>query len=148
MTKSQTAKYWREWSKVRKLLVDLGDFSTSDADQERHEIHVRALGADKSSKALTNRDLDAIFDHFESYLILLSGPQSGPSRAELQPVKRLIWAINKLGLPAPYIEAICRDQFHTSDWQALSAEQLSKLRFTLVSRSRRKAAAARSSDPF
>ena len=136
MTKSQTAKYWREWAKVRRLLVDLGEFSKEDADQERHQIHLRALGQDKSSKALTNRDLDAIFDHFESYLVLLAGPQSGPSRAETQPAKRLIWAIDHLRLPAPYIEAISRDQFGTPAWQTLTADQLTKLRFTLVSRAR------------
>jgi hypothetical protein len=140
MTKSQTAKYWREWAKVRKLLLDLGEFSKEDADQERHEIHIRALGQDKSSKALTNRDLDAIFDHFESYLVLLAGPQSGPSRADSQPVKRLLWAIDQLGLPAPYIEAISHDQFGTQEWRKLTAEQLTKLRFTLAARARHKAA--------
>jgi hypothetical protein len=143
MTKSQTSKYWREWSKVRKLLLELGEFSKEDADQERHEIHIRALGQDKSSKALTNRDLDAIFDHFESYLVLLSGPQIAPPRAETQPAKRLIWAIDQLHLPPPYIEAISTDQYGRADWRNLPADQLSKLRFTLAARARKKAAAGR-----
>lgn len=141
MTKAQSSLYWRTWSKVRKVLIEMGGYSKEDADAERHEIHRQALGNDKSSTALNNRDLDAILDHFQSYLVLADGPRKGPTRAETQPVSRLIWAINQTGLPEPYIESIARDQFGTSDWRALNEAQLSKLRFTAVSRAaaRRKA---------
>jgi hypothetical protein len=149
MTPAQTKKYWREWSKVRKVLTELGDFSKADADEERHEIHRRALGQDKSSKALTNRDLDAIFDHFQSYLVLLQGPTTGPTRADTQPLKRILWAIDHLGLPTAYIESIARDQFGSGDWRALTLDQLTKLRFTLASRqaSRRRKAAQAATSP-
>jgi hypothetical protein len=141
MTKAQSSLYWRTWSKVRKVLIDFGGYSKEDADAERHEIHRQALGNDKSSTALTNRDLDAILDHFQSYLVLADGPSTGPSRAASQPVSRLIWAISQTGLPEPYLESIARDQFGTSEWRKLDEHQLAKLRFTAVSRAaaRRKA---------
>ncbi len=31
MTKAQTARYWRDWSQIRKMLVEMGDFSKEDA---------------------------------------------------------------------------------------------------------------------
>lgn len=142
MTKAQTSLYWRTWSKVRKTLIELGGYSKEDADAERHEIHRQALGSDKSSSSLNNRDLDAILDHFRTYLTLADGPTTGPSRAEVQPCKRLIWAIEQTGLPEAYLAAIARDQFHTSEWRKLNLSELTKFRFTAVSR----AAARRKSE--
>ena len=142
MTKAQSSLYWRTWAKVRKTLIELGDYSKEDADAERHVIHRQALGSDKSSKLLNNRDLDTILDHFKTYLVLSDGPSTAPARADSQPCKRLIFAITQTGLPEPYLESISRDQFNTSDWRALDEAQLTKLRFTAVSRAaaRRKAA--------
>lgn len=136
MTPQQNRAYWRKWNEVRSVLTSVGEFSKEDAEAERHEIHRAALGTDKSSKDLTHRDLDAIFDHFDQYLVLLNGPQAGPSRAESQPVKRLIYAIERLGLPEPYLQSIARDQFKTSDWRALTERQLVRFRFTATSRAR------------
>jgi hypothetical protein len=149
MTPKQSAAYWRKWGQIRKLLMEQGEFSREDADAERHVITRAALGKQKSSKAFTNRDLDAIFDHMDKYLVLLEGPKSGPARADVQPVKRLVYAIEQLGLPEPYLEAISRDQFKTSDWRSLTERQLIRFRFTCVNRSRtRKAAEAPCDDPF
>lgn len=142
MTSKQKSLYWREWAKVRKVLIGIGEYSPADADAERHEIHRRALGTDKSSKDINNRDLDAILDHFEAYTALADGHGAGPSRAEIQPAHRLVWAIDHLGLPPAYIESIARDQFHTSDWRSLPVESLTKLRFTLATRARRRAHAS------
>lgn len=144
MTKAQNSLYWRTWSKVRKTLIEMGGYSPADADAERHEIHRQALGADKSSKEITNRDLDAILDHFQSYLVLAEGPTTGPARTESQPVKRLIYAIQQTGLPEPYLESIARDQFGTSDWRSLDEARLAKLRFTAISRAAARRKAARS----
>jgi len=145
MTKAQNSLYWRTWSKVRKTLVEFGGFSASDADQERHEIHRQALGEDKSSKKLTNRDLDVILDHFRTYLVIADGPTTEPARAEVQPCKRLIYSIQKTGLPEPYLESIARDQFGTSDWRSLTEAQLTRFRFTAVSRAAARRKAARQS---
>jgi hypothetical protein len=132
MTAKQKARYWREWGQIRKLLVEMGDFSKEDADAERMQIHERALGTAKSSKDLTNRDLDKIFDAFGSYLVLLKGPASGP--VESQPCKRLIWAIEQLGLDEPYIRAIALDQFKRADWRNLDESQLTRFRYTCTAR--------------
>lgn len=141
MTKSQTSLYWRTWAKVRAYLIDFGGFSKEDADAERHEIHKEALGANKSSKLFNNRDLDIILDHFQSYLVLEEGPTTGPGREKLQPCQRLIYAIDQLGLPEPYLESIARDQFNTSEWLKLSEIELTKFRYTAAARAnaRRKA---------
>jgi hypothetical protein len=135
MTSAQTKLYWRQWSKVRKTLLELGEFSPAEADQERHEIHRRALGHDKSSKALTNRDLNVILDHFDSYLVLTGGPSQPLDRER----RSLLYAIGQIGLPDPYITQIALDAAGTADWQTLPLPELRKLRFTLVTR----AAAAR-----
>lgn len=132
MTSKQNSRYWREWGQIRKLLVEMGDFSKEDADAERMQIHERALGTAKSSKDLTNRDLDKIFDAFASYLVLLKGPSATP--AENQPCKRLIWAIEQLGLDEPYIQAIALDQFKRVDWRNLDEAQLTCFRFTCTAR--------------
>lgn len=143
LSQKQKALYWRTWSKVRKTYMELGGFSASDADAQRHELHLEALGKSKSSTDFTNRDLDAVLDHFQSVLVLVDGPRTAPSRAESQPSQRLTHAIQTLGLPEPYIEAISRDMFVTSDWRALGEAELTRLRFTLVARSRARKKSAR-----
>ena len=136
MTAAQNKKYWQMWGRVRKALTELGDFSKADADAERHAIHFDALGQQKSSKDLKNADIDRIFDAFSKILVLLDGP-GDHDRAARQPVARLIWAIDQLGLDEPYIQAICRDsEFKTSAWRALDERQLTRFRYTLTRASR------------
>jgi len=137
MTASQNKHYWRVWGEVRRMLIELGEFSSADAAEERHAIHVEALGCEKSSKDFTNKDLDAVLDHFEKRLVLLRGPVTGDRTTE-QPVKRLIWAIDQLGLDEPYIESISLAQFKTANWRELTERQLSLFRMTLTARGRAK----------
>jgi hypothetical protein len=56
MTKAQTQLYFREWAAVRK----------AQPDADRHELHVKALGKDKSSKAFTNSDFDRVLQVFRA----------------------------------------------------------------------------------
>ena len=56
MTPAQTKLYWREWAAVRK----------ADKDADRHALHRQALGREVSSKAFTNRQLDAVLGVFRS----------------------------------------------------------------------------------
>jgi len=139
LSPAQKSLYWRTWSKVRKTYIELGEFSPSEADQQRHELHRSALGQDKSSTAFTNRDLDAILDQFQAVLVLTDGPQTGAPRALSQPLNRLIYAIQALALPPAYVAAIARDEFHTDAWEALDEAALTRLRFTLTTRARRRA---------
>ena len=138
MTAKQKALYFRTWAAVRKVLIDLGGYSAKDADAERATIAAEALGADKSSTAFSNSDLDKVLDAFRAYLVLPEGPTSGPSRTESQPKNRLIWGIQNTGLGDPYIGAIALDQFRSADWRALSEKQLVALRWTCLSRARAK----------
>ena len=135
MSPAQTAKYWREWAKVRKMLIGVACYSAADADAERGKITGEALGCSKSSKALTNKDLDTILDAFAKYLVISDGPQeAGPSREASQPVRRLIWSIETLGLDDPYLDAIAHDQFKVAGWRNLSEPQLTFFRYTAVKR--------------
>lgn len=130
MSAAQTKKYWQLWGRVRKALTELGDFSKADADAERHSIHREALGKEKSSKDLTNADLDKIFDAFEDILVILDGPGER-DRSARGPRERLLWAIDQLALDEPYIQAICRDsEFKTTAWRELDERQLTHFRFT------------------
>ena len=141
MTAKQTSTYWRKWSAVRKVLVEMGEFAPKEADDQRKIIQRDALGGiDKSSKSLTNRDLDKVLDAFDRVLVLTAGPSAAPSRSETQPRARLLHAIDQLGLDAPYIEAISEAQFKTRDWRALSEADLTRFRFTLTARARSRSA--------
>lgn len=48
------------WSQAKRLIVARQGLSSKDAEAERHAIHVRALGFDKSSTELTNADFDKV----------------------------------------------------------------------------------------
>ncbi len=142
MTKAQTALYFRKWSKVRKILIEWAGYSPKEADAKRHEIHEDALGKPMSSKDFKNKDLDAVLGHFDKWIAFTDKDlRDAPSRAEVQPCKRLIYAIKATGLPEAYLAQIARDQFGSSDWEALSEAELTKFRFTACARanSRRKA---------
>jgi len=59
MNISQTAMYFAEFGKLRKLRKDEG-WTGQEIDEERHRITRTALGRDKSSKDFSNGDLDAV----------------------------------------------------------------------------------------
>lgn len=129
MTKAQTARYWRDWGRVRKVLVELGEFSKSDADEQRKVIQREAIGCDKSSKDLTNADLDKVFEAFSAVLVMVDGP-AAPEEIS-GPRKRLIWAIEQLGLDADTLAGIMLQQFKSDeDWRSLDEKRLSFFRMT------------------
>ena len=136
MNSDQIRKYRAIWSRVRKALVDFGDFSPADAEAERMEIHRQAIGSTKSSTELTNDELNRVLDAFDKILVLFDGPSDKPTRN----AANTIWSIEQLGLDAPYIAKIAMDQFKTDDWRSLSEQQLIRFRFTLTraARARRK----------
>lgn len=59
----QLRLYRREWGAVRKILRGRG-YSPVAADEERHALHVQALGTDKSSLKFSNTDLDKVLEVF------------------------------------------------------------------------------------
>ena len=122
----QLKKYRYEWSRVRKALVEFGDFSPADADAERKVIQRDALKSDKSSKDFTNADLNLVLDAFDKILVIFDGPSSGPSRT----AATLIWSIEKLGLGEATIAHIAQDAYGPGDWRKLNERRLTCLRYT------------------
>ena len=131
MSPDQIHLYWREWSKVRK----------TDPTADRHALHRAALGEDKSSKALTNLEFDAVLKEFWA----ISKPND--VGAQLRQIRmgrtRLLWRIQHdqsdcLQLygrsPGPYIESLVVDKFGVRDLGKLNPRQLSQVRDTLASR--------------
>lgn len=65
MKAAQTALYFREWGAVRRHFIAAG-LDPKQADAKRHALHVRALGAGKSSKDFSNLDLDKVLGVFRA----------------------------------------------------------------------------------
>lgn len=62
MTPKQTTLYWREWGTLSRRCKAEG-WRLPD----RHELHVRAIGRDKSSKEFSNGEFDKVLGVFRSY---------------------------------------------------------------------------------
>ncbi len=109
MTDAQIRLYRREWGAARKALRARG-MAPTVADAERHAIHVRVLGSDKSSLELSNRELDLVLGAFRA----ISRPADlEPQLDEAgQPVKRMRFVISslcaELERPAEYAEAVAQ----------------------------------------
>jgi hypothetical protein len=134
MTPHQRSLYWREWARVRRI----------DPQADRHTLHMRAIGAPKSSSALTNADLDRVLAEFRA----ISQPAAlGPQlRAQDQPAIRLRWAIQRRQIPdlarllgsrtaaATYLQAILDRRFAGRSIDDLDIRDLNHLRMTLAAR--------------
>ena len=137
MTTSQNSLYFREWGRVRSACKQHG-FPIPD----RHDLHVKALGLDRSHLDFTNEDLDQVLAEFRA----ISQPDNlaAQLRQQDQPRRRLLYSIMRLA-DEPYWRAIARDKFGTPDETRLDLVQLTQLRNTLTARARsrqRRAAAA------
>lgn len=109
------------------------------ADDMRHACHAVALGKNKSSRDLNNRDLDKIFALFK----LLADPDDLDALLALQNPEtaertRLVHGI-RAAAPFPYIDALCRDrfasQYESPYFEDLAIDQLRQLHVTLKARS-------------
>ena len=138
MTPAQNALYFREWGRVRSVCKQQG-FPIPD----RHDLHVKALGLDKSHLDFTNADFDRVLAEFRA----ISQPDNlaAQLRQQNMPRRRLLYSIRRLAAE-PYWRAIAQDKFGTADETRLDLDQLTQLRITLAARARarshRQAAAA------
>ena len=137
MTSLQNRLYFREWGRVRTACKQQG-FPIPD----RHDLHVKALGVDKSHLDFSNEDLDQVLAEFRA----ISQPDNlaAQLRQQDQPRLRLLYSIRRLA-DEPYWRAIARDKFGTADETRLDLGQLRHLLITLTARVRsrqRRAAAA------
>lgn len=65
MTPLQQKRYFFEWGKYRKVLIERG-MAPKAADAERKAATIRALGKDKSSKTFTNAELTQVITMFRA----------------------------------------------------------------------------------
>jgi hypothetical protein len=128
MTTLQNRLYFREWGRVRSACKHLR-FPIPD----RHGLHVKALGVDKSHLDFTNENLDQVLAEFRA----ISQPDNlaAQLRQQDQPRRRLLYSIWRLA-PEPYWRAIAQDKFGTADETRLDLAQLRQLLITLAARAR------------
>lgn len=124
MTKAQRSKYWREWSRVKRVVGSEAD------DQLRHELHIKALGSDKSSSAFTNRDFDTVLAVF--WAISKPADMDAQLAQMNQDRKRLVWKIcnEQLRLlkcfmedPEAYLAKLLQDRFGVDSVEELSHQE-------------------------
>jgi hypothetical protein len=126
MTLKQNSLYWREWGALVRHCK-----AASLPAPDRHDLHMAALGEDKSHLAFSNEDFDQVLGVFRAH----SRPADIGSQLRQieQPRIRLKYAIRALAPATSYWSKISRDRFGTD---ALSVEQLTQLRNTLKERRR------------
>ncbi len=106
-------------------------------DDLRHACHLAALGRDKSSKDMTNQDIDQVLAFFR----LLVDPDDLSAQVALdnpdqEARRRLEWSVTHTGLPEAYVLKVCSQKFGTREWKTLDDEQLRQLVITLKARAR------------
>jgi hypothetical protein len=109
MTDPQLNLYRRLAGQARKVWRARG-IPAAECEAERHALHARALGADKSSLDFTNRDFDKVKG---ALLAVIDGSDLEAQIDALnQPKKRRLWSIRdllaKLQKPEAYAMAIAR----------------------------------------
>lgn len=136
MNPKQQSLYFREWGYVRGYCK-----AKRLPEPDRHDLHVQALGMDKSSKDFTNEDLDKVLAVFRA--VHQPANLNAQLRQLRQPRKRAEFPFPELlkllglyiGDPEAYVAEICHDKFRAgvrpADWRALSDVQLQHLRYTL-----------------
>lgn len=65
MSPKQENFYWSLWGKVKTSLLRRGR-NPKEAEAERHALHVKALGADKSHRTFTNAEFDKVIAVFKA----------------------------------------------------------------------------------
>jgi hypothetical protein len=86
ITPRQNAFYWSLWSQAKRELMKGRETWTGDEEnRRRHELHIRAIGRDKSHKDFTNRDLDLVLAEFK---IVIDPSRERQSRVNAQEMQR------------------------------------------------------------
>ena len=105
------------------------------AEDLRHACHVVAIGHDKSSLDLNNRELDKLVSLFR----ILTDPddlnaQIALDNPEVEARRRLEWSVEHCGLDDAYMLHIVHSKFGTKNWRSLPDPQLRQLVVTLKNR--------------
>lgn len=144
MNAAQHQKYLYEWGRARRWLREHG-YDAKRADAKRHAIHVAALGRDKSSWDLTNKEFDDVLAKF----LALSEGDNLDAQLEIaeQAIRRAAATVNRIhvlqghlklkpGLESSYVQGISRRIFGTDQYQDLSDAQLAELEGVIMKRLR------------
>ncbi len=105
MTAKQNSLYWRAWAGAKR--------AASLEDSDRHALHVRALGSDKSHADFSERDFDLVLAEFRA----LSDPTNLTDQVAAlnQPLIRLRFRIRKEASPE-YIKTLLAERFAWAVW--------------------------------
>jgi hypothetical protein len=133
MNEKQIALYWREWG---------GAVTARKRDglqaPDRHEVHVQALGYDRSMKVLTNAEFDKVLGAFRA----ISQPENlgAQVRQVRMPRVRMIWKLERElcallrvvldgdeAAAEGYILEICQDKYRASSHLLLKEDALGGL---------------------
>lgn len=124
---ASTLTFARQLAQAEHRAITAGDL--------RHGLHIAAIGYPKSSKTMTNPELDRVFTALE----LLADPDNlraaiAQDHPEDAARRRLLWLIRK-SAPEAYIAAVAEGKFTTRHWEELTNRQLTHLLVTLKRRS-------------
>lgn len=140
MTAKQDTLYWREWGAVsRRCKADGLDVP------DRHALHAKALGADKSHKTFTNADFDKVLAEFRAWSE--PGDLRGQMQQDAMPETRMLWVLDHelvpkllvvldglptcrpkaLGVAHNYVGAISAKKYGEQDFRRLAATDLQNL---------------------
>ena len=147
MTAKQDTLYWREWGAVTRLCKQDGI-----APPDRHELHAKALGADKGHKDFNNADFDKVLAEFRVWS--RPGDLRGQMKQEAMPRTRALWGIEHELLPqlvvvldgmptdadqairraTAYVSGIAARKFGTPEFGTLPETPLHQLFITIAER--------------
>jgi len=128
----QTSLYFREWGLVRKHYVAQG-IDPKLADAKRHELHKKALGQMKSSKAFTNADLDKVLAVF--YAITRPADLNSQLRQmeqQTERIRRMQSDCRRLVMQLPKVQAAEDSEFYAKNYLNTVANSLYGVAFAAL----------------
>ncbi len=67
MSPRQNALYWREWAAAKRALMPgRATWTKYEENEHRHELHLEALGQEKSHLEFDNDDFDHVLSAFRA----------------------------------------------------------------------------------
>jgi hypothetical protein len=99
-------------------------------DADRHQFHIAALGYERSSRKLTNREFDKVLSGFWA----VTKPDSLDAQLRQLNMARTRALYTVRNFPALYVQRVCMDKYGTRDFEHLNPEQLAQLAMTLNNR--------------
>ncbi len=144
MTTPQIRKYRAEWGRAYRALR-AGGWPPARAEARRHELHVKALGFDKPSAELTNREFDLVLREFHAIsdggdlnrqiaLDEMGERRGDRARARIRTLELHLGI--EAGREHAYVQGIARKVLGTDQLGSLDEAQLGRLEGIVVARLR------------